>query len=163
EDLLCQPFHVFDRARICAKGAATARACGQTWYGWLLERRRVGHPRTLGHVRLSGMITAVDAHAGGEPGRVIVGGVLDVPGNSKVQSVTFRNVASFVVGLDKRLEVPQLGTLSVDVAYGGMFYVIADAVSLGLRLTPDEGREIVRIGELIKAAAREQLQVSHPE
>src|ERR1043165_1799611 len=28
------------------------------------------------------MITAVDAHAGGEPGRVIVGGVLDVPGSS---------------------------------------------------------------------------------
>jgi proline racemase len=83
--------------------------------------------------------------------------------NGKVQSVTFRNVPSFVVGLDKPLEVPQLGTLSVDVAYGGMFYVIADAVSLGLRLTPDEGREIVRIGELIKAAAREQLQVSHPE
>ena len=26
------------------------------------------------------MVTAVDAHAGGEPGRVIVGGVLDVPG-----------------------------------------------------------------------------------
>src|SRR3712207_8389106 len=33
-----------------------------------------------GRVRLSGMVTAVDAHAGGEPGRVIVGGVLDVPG-----------------------------------------------------------------------------------
>src|SRR5438876_7245736 len=33
-------------------------------------------------MRLSGMITAVDAHAGGEPGRVIVGGVLDVPGSS---------------------------------------------------------------------------------
>src|SRR4030081_55782 len=33
-------------------------------------------------VRLSGMVTAVDVHAGGEPGRVIVGGVLDVPGSS---------------------------------------------------------------------------------
>ena len=52
--------------------------------------------------------------------------------------------------------------MSVDVAYGGMFYVIADAAPLGLRLTPDEGREIVRIGEMIKAAAREQLPVSHP-
>src|SRR5205823_1482786 len=83
--------------------------------------------------------------------------------NGKVTSVTFRNVPAFVARLDAPLEVPRLGTLSVDVAYGGMFYVIADAVSLGLRLTPDEGREIVRIGELIKAAAREQLQVSHPE
>jgi proline racemase len=83
--------------------------------------------------------------------------------NGKVQSVTFRNVPAFVVWLDKPLEVPQLGTLTVDVAFGGMFYVIADAGALGLRLTPDEGRQIVRIGEMIKAAAREQLPVSHPE
>src|ERR1041384_6226315 len=33
-------------------------------------------------MRLSSMVTAVDVHAGGEPGRVIVGGVLDVPGAS---------------------------------------------------------------------------------
>jgi proline racemase len=211
------------------------------------------------------MLTAVDAHAGGEPGRVIVGGVLDVPGasmfdkrlylehhadglrkrmlreprgypglccnlvlpptrpeadagfvimeqtdypamsgsntmcvatvlletgmlpmrepvtelvleapaglihvraavgNGKVKSVTFRNVPAFVVRLDAPLEVPTLGTLNVDIAYGGMFYVIADAVSLGLRLTPDEGRQIVRIGEMIKAAAREQYPVAHPD
>jgi proline racemase len=216
-------------------------------------------------MRLSGMLTAVDAHAGGEPGRVIIGGVLDVPGasmfekrvyleqhadhirkrmlreprgypglccnlilpptraeadagfvimeqtdyppmsgsnticvttvlletgmlpmrepttelvleapaglirvtaqvaNGKVTDVTFRNVPAFAVRLAAPLEVPGLGTLQVDVAYGGMFYVIADAPSLGLQLTPDEGREIVRVGELIKAAAREQLPVQHPE
>jgi len=210
------------------------------------------------------MITAVDAHAGGEPGRVIVGGVLDVPGasmfekrvylerhadwlrrrmlreprgypglccnlilpptlpaadagfvimeqtdyppmsgsnticvatvlletgmvpmrepvtelvletpaglvrvsaecaNGKVRAVTFRNVPSFAVHLDATLEVPRLGTVAVDVAYGGMFYVIADASRFGLQLTPEEGREIVRIGEMIKAAAREQLPVAHP-
>jgi proline racemase len=215
-------------------------------------------------VRLSGMITAVDAHAGGEPGRVIIGGVLDVPGrtmfekrlyferhcdgirkrmlreprgypglccnvilpptrpeadagfvimeqtdyppmsgsnticvatvlletgmlsmhepvtrlvleapagliqvdarveHAKVTSVTFQNVPSFVTHLDAALEVPRLGTITVDVAYGGMFYVIADAARFGLNLTPDEGREIVRIGEMIKAAAREQLPVHHP-
>jgi proline racemase len=43
-----------------------------------------------------------------------------------------------------------------------MFYVIADATRFGLRLTPDEGAEIVRIGEMIKAAAAEQLHVVHP-
>ncbi len=215
-------------------------------------------------VRLSGMITAVDAHAGGEPGRVIVGGVLDVPGasmfekriyleqhadglrkrmlreprgypglccnlilpptvpgadagfvimeqtdyppmsgsnticvatvlletgmlpmrepltelvletpaglvhvtaecgNGKVRAVTFRNVPAFVVQLDATLEVPRLGTVSVDVAYGGMFYVIAEAAQFGLRLAPEEGREIVRVGEMLKAAARQQLPVAHP-
>jgi proline racemase len=51
----------------------------------------------------------------------------------------------------------------VDVAWGGMFYVIADAGQFGLRLTPDEGGEIVRIGEMIKTAARDQLPAVHPE
>jgi proline racemase len=44
-----------------------------------------------------------------------------------------------------------------------MFYVIADAQPLGLRLIPEEGRDIVRVSEMIKAAAREQLPVVHPE
>lgn len=81
----------------------------------------------------------------------------------KVKSVSFENVPAFATHLDQRIEVPQLGTVTVDVAYGGMFYVIADAQPLGLRLSPDEGRDIVRIGEMIKAAAREQLPVAHPE
>lgn len=81
----------------------------------------------------------------------------------KVLGVIFENVAAFAVHLDRAVEVPQLGTVRVDVAWGGMFYVIADAAALGLRLTPDEGRDIVRIGEMVKAATREQLPVSHPE
>jgi len=80
----------------------------------------------------------------------------------KVRSVTFRNVPSFAVHLDASVEVPQLGTVTVDVAYGGMFYVIADAPALGLEIAPDHGRDIVRIGEMVKAAAQEQLPVVHP-
>lgn len=83
--------------------------------------------------------------------------------NGKVTSVTFRNVPSFAVHLDCPVEVPHLGTVPVDVAWGGMFYVIADAAPFGLHLTPDEGGDIVRIGEMIKAATREQLPVVHPE
>jgi proline racemase len=81
----------------------------------------------------------------------------------KVRSVTFRNVPAFAVYLDRTIEVPKLGTVTVDVAYGGMFYAIADARAFGLALTPDEGRDIVRITEMIKTAAREQLPVTHPE
>jgi len=83
--------------------------------------------------------------------------------NGKVTNVTFRNVPAFAAHLDKPIEVPRLGTVTVDVAWGGMFYVIAEAEPFGLRLTPDEGREIVRIGEMIKAAAQEQLPVEHPD
>lgn len=83
--------------------------------------------------------------------------------NSKVTRVTFQNVPSFAVHLDQPIEVQGLGTVKVDVAYGGMFYVIADAEPLGIHLTPDEGHDIVRVGEMIKAAARQQLSVAHPE
>lgn len=216
-------------------------------------------------MRISKMVTAIDLHACGEPGRVIIGGVLDVPGktmfekkvyletqadtlrkrmlreprgypaancnlilpptspeadagmiimeqveyppmsgtnticvvtalletgivparepitklvldtpaglvhveaevrDSQVVRVTFENVPSFAVHLDKSIDVPHLGAVRVDVAYGGMFYVIADATALGLRLVPGEGREIVRVGEMVKAAACEQLPVTHPE
>ena len=40
-------------------------------------------------MRFSRMIQAVDTHACGEPGRVIVGGVLDVPGSSMFEKMTY--------------------------------------------------------------------------
>lgn len=83
--------------------------------------------------------------------------------NGKVKRVSFQNVPAFAAYLDATIEVPTLGKVVVDVAYGGMFYVIADASQFGLSLLPEEGRDIVRIGEMIKAAAREQLPVVHPE
>ena len=83
--------------------------------------------------------------------------------DGKVTGVTFRNVAAFATHLDASVEVPHLGTITVDVAYGGMFYVIASAESFGLQLTPDEGADIVRITEMIKAAANDQLPVVHPD
>jgi proline racemase len=211
------------------------------------------------------MITAVDAHACGEPGRVITGGVLDVPGqtmfdkknwlaqhadhirlrmlreprgypaancnlilpsnhpeadagfvimeqveyppmsgtnticvttalletgvlpmkepvteltleapaglirvraacrNGKVTEVSFTNVPAFAVHLDQAINVPTIGPVKVDVAWGGMFYVIANADRFGLQLVPEEGREIARLGELIKAATQAQLPIVHPE
>jgi len=57
--------------------------------------------------------------------------------DGKVTAVTFRNVPAFATHLAVPVEVPQLGTVVVDVAYGGMFYVIAEAQPFGLRLTPD--------------------------
>jgi proline racemase len=81
----------------------------------------------------------------------------------KVKRVTFENVPSFAVHLDAEIDVPQLGKVIVDVAYGGMFYVIADADQVGLTLTPDTASEITRIGEMIKAATVQQLEVPvHP-
>jgi proline racemase len=83
--------------------------------------------------------------------------------NGKVRSVTFLNQPAFATHLDVEIDVPELGKVSVDVAWGGMFYVIADAAPLGIDLVPENGGEIARAGEMIKAAAREQIDCAHPE
>ncbi len=83
--------------------------------------------------------------------------------NGKVESVTFNNVPSFVFGLDQKIDVPGFGNLTVDVAYGGMIYVLTDAESLGFKVQPGEARHMVEVGERIKAAAAEQLPAVHPE
>ena len=83
--------------------------------------------------------------------------------DGKVTAVEFRNVPAFAAFLDRQVEVPHLGTVTVDVGWGGMFYVIADARQLDLELVPGNGGEIVRVTEMIKAAAAEQLPVVHPE
>jgi proline racemase len=83
--------------------------------------------------------------------------------DGKALSITFRNVPAFVVHLGVPLEVPDLGTVDVDIAWGGMFFVIADSEQFGLRVTPEEGREIVRIAERLRLAASEQYPVEHPD
>lgn len=52
-------------------------------------------------MRLAHMIQAVDAHACGEPGRVIVGGVLDVPGATMFDKM--RHLQTHADGLRKRM------------------------------------------------------------
>jgi proline racemase len=83
--------------------------------------------------------------------------------DGRCRSVEFENVPSFVDRLDAMVEVAGLGTVAVDVAYGGMFYAIVDATKLGFAVEPSEARELAAAGERIRLAAREQLEVVHPE
>jgi len=83
--------------------------------------------------------------------------------DGRCESVEFTNVPCFAERLDAPLEVEGLGTISVDVAYGGMFYAIADAAALGFAIEPGEARELSLAGERIRVAAREQLPCAHPE
>jgi proline racemase len=83
--------------------------------------------------------------------------------DGKVLSVTVVNVPAFVVELDHPLEVPEFGTVPVDVVFGGQFFAQAKAADLGLELHPDNGKELARAGALIKMAALEQISCTHPE
>jgi trans-L-3-hydroxyproline dehydratase len=77
--------------------------------------------------------------------------------DGRVESVELTNVVSHARLLDAPLEVDGLGTLTVDVAFGGMWYAIADAAALGFALEPAEARDLCDAGERIRAAAKAQL------
>jgi proline racemase len=83
--------------------------------------------------------------------------------DGKVERVQFTNVPCFATHLGAPLEVEGLGTISVDVAYGGAFFAIVDAPALGFAVEPREARDLVDVGNRITAAAARQLSVCHPE
>ncbi|MBV9247547.1 MAG: proline racemase family protein, partial [Methylobacteriaceae bacterium] len=83
--------------------------------------------------------------------------------NGKCESVTFDNVPGFVFALDAQVDVPGLGRVKLDVAYGGMIYAIVEAESLGFKLVGAEAAALVEVGERIKRAAAEQIPCVHPE
>jgi proline racemase len=99
--------------------------------------------------------------------------VLEAPGglvearaaceDGRVRHVTITNVPSFADKLAASLEVPGLGTLVVDTAYGGDSFVIVDASAAGVEVAPHRARELAELGVRITAAANEQLGFHHPE
>ena len=82
--------------------------------------------------------------------------------SGKVTKVEFKNQPAFANHLDKFVEVEGVGTLKVDVGYGGMTYVIVDAHDLGFSIVPKEARDLCELGQKIKFAAAEQLPSPHP-
>src|SRR3954471_24561501 len=68
----------------------------------------------------------------------------------RVQRIEFENVPAFATHLGAAVEVPELGTLTVDVAYGGAFAAFVDAAALGFSIVPGEARELADLGERIR-------------
>ncbi|MGD0720461.1 MAG: proline racemase family protein [Roseiarcus sp.] len=81
----------------------------------------------------------------------------------KAERISLANVPAFADRLDAPLEVAGLGTLAVDVAYGGDSFVIVDASALGFAIRPDEARDLAETGMRIVAAANAALGFVHPE
>lgn len=107
----------------------------------------VTEPETV--VRIDTAVGAVEATAGVEGGRV--------------RSVRVRNVPSFALELDRKIVVPEYGTIAADIAFGGRFYVQARAADMGVKLDRHHAPAIARAGAALLAAAREQVPVVHPE
>lgn len=93
------------------------------------------------------------------------GGLIEVEATcraGKAERIKVTNVPSFVDRLDAVVEVEGLGTVNVDIAYGGDSFVLVDAKALGFSIVPDEARDLVEMGVRITRAANQQIGFRHP-
>jgi proline racemase len=81
--------------------------------------------------------------------------------DARVESVTFRNVPSYVLARDVELETSR-GRLSVDVAYGGAIYASLDARAAGLSVAPGALGELIALGREVKRLLASGEHARHP-
>lgn len=78
-------------------------------------------------------------------------------------AVTFRNVPSFVVARDVPVQVPGLGEVTVDVAFGGAFYAYVDSSEVGIPLEPAATNRLIDAGRSITQTVAETVALHHPD
>ncbi len=84
-------------------------------------------------------------------------------GEQGVRGVTFENVPSFLYERDVEVDVPGVGRIVADIAYGGNFYAILPAEMVGIPVEPQNASAFIRIGPKIRSALNEAVRVAHPE
>lgn len=77
-------------------------------------------------------------------------------------AVTIRNVASFAHALDRTVDVPGVGSVAYDMAFGGNFYAIVDAEALGVEFDRANGDEIMRRALAMMTAINAADEPVHP-
>jgi len=79
-----------------------------------------------------------------------------------VESVRLRNVASYVDSTDLPVEVPGIGILKADVAYGGNFYAIIDPQGSFGSLDQLSTHDILRLSPIVRDRMNEKYTFVHP-
>ncbi len=74
----------------------------------------------------------------------------------------FHNVPSFLYLRERQVEVPEIGVVEFDIAYGGAFYAFVNAEAVGLTLEPEHFNRIIDYGRRIKDAVIAQFDITHP-
>ena len=93
------------------------------------------------------------------PGQIIASALRE---NGKVKTVSFLNVPSFLYLKDEMVEVPGIGQVKFDIAYGGAFYAFCEAAPLGLTLDESEYNKLIDYGRRIKYAVMDNFEIKHP-
>jgi trans-L-3-hydroxyproline dehydratase len=93
------------------------------------------------------------------PGRITVTAQREY---GRVKKVSFLNVPCFLYLQDKAVDVPGIGTVQFDVAYGGAFYAFCEAGALGLALDGSDPHRLIDYGRRIKQAVMDNFPITHP-
>ena len=80
----------------------------------------------------------------------------------RAERVRLRNVPAFVTSLDAEVAVDSLGTITYDMAFGGNFYALVPAASVGLEPVPSRSDELIARGLVIAAAINASALPVHP-
>jgi len=80
----------------------------------------------------------------------------------QVTETSFQNVPSFLYLREQQVEVPGIGLVEFDVAYGGAFYAFVSAESVGLTLERAQFNRIIECGRRIKHAVIARFPITHP-
>jgi proline racemase len=83
--------------------------------------------------------------------------------DGRAASVTLRNVPSFAVSLDAKVDVPGFGSVRYDLAFGGNFYAIVALEELGLPFDRAEKERLLDAGLAIMDTINEAAPPTHPE
>lgn len=131
-----------------------------------------GYLPMCGHDTI-GLVTALIESGEVPPEAPVTTVVLDTPSgivrtlaevkDGRVVSVSFDNVPAFVLAQDVSVSLPDHPELLVDVAWGGNFYGLVRAESVGLTLSKDNVRKAIRLAQEIRHAVNEVMEIQHPE
>jgi 4-hydroxyproline epimerase len=81
----------------------------------------------------------------------------------KVKSVKLTNVPSFLAAKGLEVECPDLGTIKVDVAYGGNFYAIVDPQENFAGLENYSADQLISWSRVCRQRINEKYEFVHPE
>ena len=82
--------------------------------------------------------------------------------NGKVGFVTIENVPSFLFRETVPLDIPGLGRIRADIAYGGNFFAVVEAKEIGIEISLDNINRLVNTGMDILHQARKEIEVAIP-
>ena len=83
--------------------------------------------------------------------------------DGRATAVSLLNVPSFLHEQGAVVQVPGLGPVTYDMAFGGNFYALVDAQSVGLRPVPEEAQTLIENGLTIMGAINASNEPVHPE